>query len=850
MPFANSSKKHSETNRANGDNMGAFGDLGRPDSRLNFYVKLILSALLVTMPLLLGSTVTRPTPLFIQQSLLALVVITWGVVLTIENRRIPVHISILLPLALALIGYLQAVPLPPSIIESLAPASAHWYHVSLDSLFLYGQGQWKPISPAVTQTIATANWIALAGCAALIASFLFARRRSYKKLTILIGCTTFFMAMLGVGHMAAHEQNILGIFQSSPVATFFHSTFVNPNNAGAYLGLGSLLLLGLALHEKRRQHRLMYAAMSGICGIGVMLTLSRGSIIVFILALLALAGIVIKGYKAKIATAVFAFAVIIASSYLAADPLFKELASFSTPAQISAKINTWIGAFHVVKAAPLTGMGLGSFSSIIHLYQTTAAGLSRAIFPENIILQMFVEIGIPLGSLVLIALIVVLLTLIRRTQPSRMMVACSLGLLYVLVHDFADFALLVPSIFFTWIILTAALTGRLFRRSNMRKRLHLVPGRILGGAFIAVGLMHFTLGSWAFANNPYAVQKRMHTLATDKGISEKDFEEKANKLIDLYPTDYYLRLLASEHYRLQGWSGAAKRIMHLEKGASLNSVSPLPRRLLGQAYADIGNKEKSRKQFYEGLRYAFKDVRLIEIAIESGFHKAELAELFPRNLEVARYSTRILKRLGEEEAAAILYEEALTAKAEAKDLKVSACALARMGESVRAKNILSRLKKEYPGSVEPWKVEAALLVSEGKYSKALEAYEKAIKENESDNLLLLKAADIALKADNPKKTKAFLDRVKASDNKLLGSFFYIRGQLNMHQRHYNAAYKDFKLASAHEPNSCGYLQSMAKALEVSKRNKEAIRSYKKAAKCFGGSKGKKLFKKAKKLENE
>jgi len=810
----------------------------------------IMLLLLVSMPLALGSTVTRPAIWFTHQSILALLVAAWGFFWIKKDKTLPIHPIIILPFAMAGWSILQVLPLPPALLETIAPASDRLYHKALDSLFLYGNGQWRSISVAVPAGVSATIWLLLATSASLIASFIFAKRRLYRLLLITIAVVAIIMTFIGLAHMAMRENSLFGIISAPKLETFFRTTLINNNNAAAYLGMASLLLLGLSLHDSRRQFRLMYAAMSGLCGVGVMLTLSRGSIVIFILSIAILTGAFIKGLKARLAALLFLIAVISVSLYLASESLPHEMGNLADSTQISAKFDTWQDAITMIAATPLTGIGYGAYAAGVSYFSNGTGGVTRAIFPENIFLQLFGEFGLPFGLTIFLILTIFLMRTARRSQPSRTMAASAIALIYALLHDLSDFALMIPAIFLTWMIILGALNGNIHRQKELETRLPRVNSAALGIAMISLALLHFSLGSWAFANNQESVQLRLHKAVNNMQISEIDFEAEMKRCISLFPADYYLRMLASEHYRHKGWSSTAKRILHLKKAVELNRVSPLPRRMLGQAYFEIGDRNNARKEFTQALQFAFKDTGLLRTVSLAGFHGRELADMFPRNTEVLRHSTRILRTMGNNIAAAILYEECLPPNAGKDDLVLAANALISLGRIESAKKILEKIEINYPKASEPWQIKAAIYAKEKRYSDALQAYEKAASPGGGDSRLHLMAVEISLKAGDLEKAEQFLSKVRAHDRENLSVYFFLRGEMNRLKHKYQSALTDFSLASSHAPNNCSFLVKIADMNYALEHLDKAIEFYLKAADCAGGKKSQELRRKASGLKKK
>jgi len=142
---------------------------------------------------------------------------------------------------------LQILPLPPSLIQLLSPVTSSLYHETLDSLGLYGQGQWRALSLDVAETA-----FALGGYATLLilyflAANLLAHGRSFKRLIALIASTGVGLAMIGFTNKALGLDSIFGLYHFPSPPRFLFSTLSIPIISPPFLACASRYRSGCCL---------------------------------------------------------------------------------------------------------------------------------------------------------------------------------------------------------------------------------------------------------------------------------------------------------------------------------------------------------------------------------------------------------------------------------------------------------------------------------------------------------------------------------------------------------------------------------------------------------------------------
>lgn len=343
---------------------------------------------------------------------------------------------------LAGIGFVQILPLPPSVVEAISPASARMYHESSTVLKSSGRNPVDPrISIAPRRTASTALGL-LAFAALVFAAASLTRnplRRRILAVAVLMG------AMLQVLHVVVTGQ-------SGRV----HGTFVVSNNFAAFLAIAFATAAAYSLGERRRSLRLtaFFVVSLLIVGMTLVRTGSTGGLAAAIygtalLFLLERAGgrmhhgvrmlVTLAGPVAGVViTLVFAAKGTALIAALAPSPLARE----------TTRVSMWSGALDIWRQFPVFGSGLGAFEDAFR----SPSILRSVAHPHNEFLNVAATAGFTGVAVALVALLSTWSALVRtasgsRSTDSRSIALAAFGALCAItIHGFVDFPLAVPAI--------------------------------------------------------------------------------------------------------------------------------------------------------------------------------------------------------------------------------------------------------------------------------------------------------------------------------------------------------------------------------------------------------------------
>ena len=156
------------------------------------------------------------------------------------------------------------------------------------------------------------------------------------------GVLVFIIAIL---HALAGETSVYGLRDTN--SEYLVTPFINPNHAAGFLGFASLISLGLTLHEETRI-RFLYLTAAVLTGAGVMLSLSRGGVIAYLMTLIFLF-IAIRSQTFKptkyprnlMAFLTMAIGIISIASFLSSDALVQELSTVTDDSKNLGKFSAW-----------------------------------------------------------------------------------------------------------------------------------------------------------------------------------------------------------------------------------------------------------------------------------------------------------------------------------------------------------------------------------------------------------------------------------------------------------------------------------------------------------------------------
>lgn len=246
-------------------------------------------------------------------------------------------------------------------------------------------------------------------------------------------------------------------------------TFVNRNSYATFLGFGIVLGIALSLGRQaqprirasrdagwlgpERVELLAIWAMIGIIALALLATQSRmGVVATAVAGLMTFVVIRIKqqhSVGATLLTGAVGFVAFATAALLRGGQGVLERFLFVEGAS-ETRLDFYRQMFDMIKARPLTGYGLDAFAPAFELHRAPPITAPRFLeLGHNSYLTLWVELGVVVGSLPLIALIIAAIVIIRRIMRRTVdlaMPVAALGFLCLgAVHSLVDFSLEMPA---------------------------------------------------------------------------------------------------------------------------------------------------------------------------------------------------------------------------------------------------------------------------------------------------------------------------------------------------------------------------------------------------------------------
>ncbi|MCA1665503.1 MAG: O-antigen ligase family protein, partial [Myxococcales bacterium] len=292
--------------------------------------------------------------------------------------------------------------------------------------------------------------------------------------------------------------------------------------------------------------RALFAAAAGMAMVALAFMPSRGGLVGFgvgVFVFIAVVGARSVGLARAVIGAAVLLLVALAATLWANEALRHRVADRSQQLVHNQKTRGWADGLRLTAAYPWTGAGRGTFAAAIGAYRSDDEGV-RLAYPENVLVQMASEWGVPLSLLLVIMVLLAArrhLPLLRRASP--MVVGAGCGVLAVLVHECGDFALELPGVALPTIVVLGVVVGHASAAERHRRpRRRRLPPRTTVPVIATAAV---TLVGAAFACK--------HTLDADfreqaariaaDNVDERDLQAA----IARHPADDYLELLSAQH---------------------------------------------------------------------------------------------------------------------------------------------------------------------------------------------------------------------------------------------------------------------------------------------------------------
>jgi O-antigen ligase len=356
-----------------------------------------------------------------------------------------------------------------------------------------------PLSPARTLSLdpSSTRLFLVQVCALVIyfmATLIFTdtprRLRTIVRTIIIFG---FLLAMFGLTQSFTSDGTRVYWFRQLAQSTAF-GPFINRHHFAGYMEMAIALPLGLLFSGAIESYkRPIYAFVAVMMGVSVILTNSRGGIISLAAEILFLVVVAGPGSRRgerlpraqRVRSALlraglaFGLIVILIGSTIAvggSDVFTRLLGTANAGDPTTGRTHFWSVTLDVIKAYPVVGSGLGSFSVIYTRYDSRN-GYYRLEQAHNDYLQILADGGI-VGGILGLAFLLILFGkgFARRETEDKFRCGVATGALAgcfaVLIHSFFDFTLHTTANALLFLILAALATqdGRVDQSSQGRRR--------------------------------------------------------------------------------------------------------------------------------------------------------------------------------------------------------------------------------------------------------------------------------------------------------------------------------------------------------------------------------------------
>jgi O-antigen ligase len=267
------------------------------------------------------------------------------------------------------------------------------------------------------------------------ASAHFRGRRDIRLLLVAIAAVTLAEASYAIFEYASRAADTFSLLGGAIVYPQAYGTMIHPNALGAFLVVGGLLTLALALAERGWPRWFGFVAV-GACLTATAATYSRGAWISFVLAL----GAFLLDPRARRWVAIggaLLVAIGVALAVFDVGPVGARLSTFvsSDPLGLYGfRLSLARDAVSVIGHHPLTGVG------VFHEFGTYAGRPNEATHPHNLFLGLAVFFGIPAA----LAFAAIFLSAVRSAWHGVRLFArpelrtMSAGILAALIAVFVD----------------------------------------------------------------------------------------------------------------------------------------------------------------------------------------------------------------------------------------------------------------------------------------------------------------------------------------------------------------------------------------------------------------------------
>ncbi|MEW5854935.1 MAG: tetratricopeptide repeat protein [Myxococcota bacterium] len=517
----------------------------------------------------------------------------------------------LIPLALAvgaLWSLLQALPLPMFLLRLLSPHAAELHDVMSPD----GTAAWGALSGAPLQTLMAASALWTLACTTTVTLDL-ARQEQHRRFLLALPAVTGLM-VLGVAALAIGMDwsGPWGLY-NIPSITLLRSTFINTNHAAAALSLGAFGCFGLALGAGSRSQTWAWSASALACVVGVVLCGSNGAVVAMGLGVALTSFLIWRAVwrmrrHSKAEGPPRGSRTLAVLALVAIGPLMllvlegPDLLGLQAQAQRAAelKLHGFREAASGIPQYFLTGLGRGAFTEVFARHRTTFNGYTLTS-PENVLLLLPLEWGVPFAALYLAAWWAQLWAWFRR-QRSVGSAAAWGGLLAIGAHNLFDFNLEILGVALPFCALLGAareepqeLKVAMTREERHRRARRGQQLTLLGGAALAV-----------LSPLPALYATRHGMQPSRQAIQALPVAERLEPLrahLSRHPSDYLAALMMARAFNAQQPPQTDQALRWINRALFLNPMMPDSHADAGRLLWEMGFRDQATLEFAQARRF-------------------------------------------------------------------------------------------------------------------------------------------------------------------------------------------------------------------------------------------------------
>lgn len=520
---------------------------GRGDSRLGRVGAWVLAFELVFAGLALGSLHTGV--LAVTATLAAAAVgLTWYGSPPLQARPAATTLVVLATVLVVWTAF-QALPLPASVVASLAPENADVWARSLSPLRESGP-RWVTISldPGATRVEVLRG---LTYLFTLLAALRVAQRQEGVVFLerVVVGAAVL-MSAAALLHPAFGAQKVFGAYAPVNRTAFTAKNLaplLNTNHLAAYMNIGFCVAFATTIRRHEASiPRPIAAAAAALLVATNLYSRSRGGAGALLVGASLISAVTVLARKRERGKALLVLgpsvAVLGAAAMTAlawSDDAMSKLQSKNTE-----KLRIGLESMELVKRSAIAGIGRGSFESV---FPSVRQGLGHWVFthPENVLAQWTTEWGVPFAILAMAAIVWALrpASMLARSHPP---VGAWAALVVVALQNLVDFSSEVPGV----MVLLAACAGVVVGGTAGREQRSRIEGWSRRPRALALATAPALVLALA-ATVPFTSveltneQRRFYELGIDRSLTKASFDPQVRAAMTRHPAEPYFAFVGA-----------------------------------------------------------------------------------------------------------------------------------------------------------------------------------------------------------------------------------------------------------------------------------------------------------------